>query len=879
MSIRNKIPGQYLTWRGQSTYGDAGDVEGIIASIVQEVEDRTRKDIQNWRMALDAAADPVNPRWTLLQDLYETLCTDGHFISQVRIRKAAVLSKKLTIRDSNTGKENKDKTKLLQKRWVFLMISELLESIIRGYTVVQIPEPDRIQTMGALEERFYSMPRRNFIPQYNFMLFEAMGNQGVYITDPAFNNTIVCMKSPDRFGVMNYIVPDLIWKRNARQGWAIFSERFGIPLVKITTNKTNKKDVDALDLMAKRMGQAARAVIPNGSTLDVIDSATKGDPYKVYLEQINLGNSEISKAILGGTMISDDGSSRAQGEIMERTLDEKLTEMDLVDMELTITDQVLPILRAGGFPFTENDEAVYDRSQNIAPSQLWTIIQGMESSGYEIDQQWIAEKFNIPIIGKKKKPATKPGTPPAEPEEDQEEEENEDFKNTPEDRKPAASGVAAWPDYTPSGCCPNCGKIKYTAAGNSAAFKKLLDQLEDNILSGVWDNKDVTADRVRKGIAVGKEYRDGLFEGWGERRLQIAYDAPDHHALAAMEMNLFTFSQLREKASVLELNKLLVDKEGKRVRTFEEFKELAKPHLANMNSKWLETEYNFAVATGQGAARYKQFLAEADTVTHILEYLTAGDNRVREKHRRNNGRKFSIYDPEALKIWPPNDWGCRCEFLQYIGDVSKETLTTGKEGQELLGWTDKQRKVFGVNRGDVEQVFLQNQYYVADTGLAKDIQGMTFEQYGLKAWEDIKDALPPVNLDRSITPDNVSELFKPVEGKDYMGFKDYLERAITLDKKVFDEHTQKARYTTAEENRHQLFPKVAEVLNNPDEVYLHSYKQGTYQYRYVKMYEDTMIIVPVRLGKQNLEVSTWYQLKGLEKAQRAGLLIHENKKP
>lgn len=876
--MRNKTPGEYLKWGNQRTYGETGDYAGIIAAIVNEVEDRTRKDIQDWRMALTAASDPDNPRWTLLQDLYETLSTDGHFVSQVRIRKAAVLSRKFIIRDSRTGKEDKDKTKLLQKRWVFLMISELLENIIRGYTVLQIPEAGRIMKMNPLEDKFFTLPRRNFIPQLNFMLFKVNEDKGVYITDPAFDNTIVCIKNPDKFGVMNSIIPDLIWKRNARQGWAIFSERFGIPLVKITSNKTSKKDIDALELMAKKMGQAARAVIPNGSTMDIIDSATKGDPYKVFLEQINLGNDEISKAILGGTMISDNGASRSQSEVMERTLDEKLTEMDLVDTELTITDQVLPILRAGGFPFTEHDEFVYDRSISISLTAHWNITQGIIQTGYEVDTQWIAEKFNVPITGKAKKKPTAPAVED-DPDEEDTEDDPENFKKPSKAKAPAALGGAAWPDYTTSGCCPKCGKMKFTAAGNSAAFQKLLDQLEEDIVSGVWDNKDVTPDQVRKGIAVGKEYRAGLMEGWGERNLQLAYDAPDHHAIAAMEMNLFTFTQLREKASVLELNRLLIDKDGNRIRTFEEFKELAKPHLANMNTKWLETEYNFAIATGQGASRYHQFLSEADTITQFLEYLTAGDNRVRHKHQLLNGRKFSIYDTEARRIWPPNDWGCRCEFLQYIGDVSKATLTTGKEGQELLGWTDKQKKLFGVNRGEIGQVFLNNQYYVADTGLAKDIAGMTYDKYGLRSWEDMKDSLPGINLDKSITTGNVGELFTPVEGKDYMGFKDYLNRAITLDKKVFDEHTQAARYTTGEERRHQLFPKVQEALDKPDEVYLHSYKKGVYQFKYVKMYKETMLIVPVRLGKQNLEVTTWYELKAKEKMQRVGLLIHKQDKP
>lgn len=843
------------------------EYEGIIAKIVQEVEDRTRKDIQDWRQAQDAAANPENPRWQPLQDLYEYLSTDGHLRSQTGIRKGAVLSHRFYIRDSKTGKEDKDKTKLLQKRWFLFMLSDILDNLFRAYTVLQIPEAKRIPSMSPLEDKYFMVPRRNFIPQSNIVLAEVFGEVGYSITDPAWNNTIVCVKSMDQFGLMNYIVPDLIWKRNARQGWAIFSERFGIPLVKIETNRTQKKDIDALEIMAKKMGQAARAVMPTGSKMDIIDSATKGDPYKVYLEQINLGNDEISKVILGGTMISDDGSSRSQSEVHERTLDDKVTAMDLMDIEFTVNDQILPILRQGDWPFDDNDEFVFDRSESLSLDDHWKIVKEAMQEGYEMDEQWVRETFDLKIVGKKEPVKVDPKENFNEPSEEEEQE-------------PAASGGVVWPLYMISAdeCC-NTGSV-FTAQGNDAGFRKLMEQLQEQILRNIFDGNDTTSGYLSKAIAVGSKYREAMYNGWGDRRLEINYNATDHVALAKMEMNLFTFSSLREKASIVELNNLLIDKEGNRLREFSEFKKAAQDHLGKLNERWLETEYNFAVAVGQGASRYHQYLSEAKTVTKFLEYVTVGDKRVRTEHQLLHGLKFSIDDPEARRLWPPNDWGCRCEFVQYVGNVSKASLTSGKEGMSLLGWTDKQKKVFGVNRGDTGQVFLQNQMYMKDEGLGDDVKAMTYDKYGLDSWASFRDDLNDINLDKTITTDNVSELFRKEPDTDYMGFKDHLNRSVILREKVFNEHTQTAKYTTGKERRHQLFGKLSEVLQQPDEVYLFDYKEGAYQFRYVKFYKDEVIIVPVKLGKTNMEISTWYPLKAKEKAQRNGLLIHNGiKKP
>ena len=76
------------------------------------------------------------------------------------------------------------------------------------------------------------------------MMTQVGGTEAYSITDPYWEGTIICVKGFDKFGAMNDIVPNLIWKKNAAQGWAIFSERFGIPLVKIETNKTAKADID-----------------------------------------------------------------------------------------------------------------------------------------------------------------------------------------------------------------------------------------------------------------------------------------------------------------------------------------------------------------------------------------------------------------------------------------------------------------------------------------------------------------------------------------------------------------------------------------------------------------------------------------------------------
>lgn len=99
--------------------------------------------------------------------------------------------------------------------------------------------------------------------------------------------------------------------------------------------------------MLQALGEAAQAVLPEGTTIDVKESKT-GDAYMVFDKQIERANTELSKAVLGGTMLTDNGSSRSQSEVHERNLDDKLSEDDRRIVTFTVNDQLIPMLALWG---------------------------------------------------------------------------------------------------------------------------------------------------------------------------------------------------------------------------------------------------------------------------------------------------------------------------------------------------------------------------------------------------------------------------------------------------------------------------------------------------------------------------------------------------
>lgn len=366
--------------------------QAVVAKIISEFQDRNRAEIRKWRQALTLATNPDTPRMYILQDLYDNLESDGHYIAQRNLRKAATLANNFSIQLKADGNEIPEKTELFKEQWFIDFVDYALDSVFKGFTLLELQDPSKM--------RFELIPRRNTIGAKNLVLFEAGGDKGIDVS-VGFEKTIVRIGKPKSLGVLADLCGQLIWKRNAQQSWAEYSEKYGQPLITATTNKTNQGDIDKIDSMLMALGEAARAVLPEGTTLKV-EAFSGSDAYKVYDMQIERINGEIAKPITGGTMLTDNGSSQSQAVVHERNLDDKIAWMDKRMIEFVVNDQLLPIMAAWGWNINpETDRFVYEENNDLSLKELWDIVDGL-SDKYELDEKWLSKKFNIPILGVKK---------------------------------------------------------------------------------------------------------------------------------------------------------------------------------------------------------------------------------------------------------------------------------------------------------------------------------------------------------------------------------------------------------------------------------------------------------------------------------------------
>jgi len=815
-----------------------GSDKDIIMKVVSSFKDRSRKDIQRWRSALQLAENPEKPDRTALQDLYYDLLTDGHLIAQMRLRKYATLNTDFQIKNRNTGKINEEATNFFNQKWFYDFLTYSVDSIFFGTTLVYFRE------FSTTKVDVKEVPRQNVVPELKIVIPDLkQKNEFFHYDDEEYLNWVLQIGGDTDFGLLNTIIPNLIWKRNVAQSWAEWCEKFGQPLITAETNQTDTKIIDGIEELLTQLGEASQAVLPKGTTID-IKQPSQTDAYQVYQEFHRVNNDEMAEAIIGGTMITKDGSSRSQSEVHERNLDKKIAVADKRNICFLVNDDLIPLLMNQGYSFlSEGDQLVFNKSHDIALDKYWTIVNGVNQE-YEIDPEFITKTFGIPITGKKKSPMKKAS------------------------KFTARLAKFNFPNYPEDACCDG-----FTAV--SDRYNKRIEDHHKQLLQQLWNEQDTLNTEARLMADEGLAFLESLFNGWGDRRVSVAWNAPDHLALSMMELNVFQFASTKTEARLAAMSDLLIDKEKLEIRSFNDFVEKAKTVSDDFNIHYLRTERNNSIAVGQNSANYIRLKAEEDIMPYV-EYQTAGDSKVRSEHALLEGKVFNLKDPQTASLNPPNGHNCRCEFVQLESKPANSKIVTGKDAKKLLGKSFEDSQ-WDVNRADLKQVFTNDQFYT-DVPVNK-INNFTYNKvYNLQDWSAFKDGLKPIKIDNTITAKNALELFKSEKGKgkSLMPFTDYLKRKIFIAEKNFKKHT-KGKYVNDQNKRHQIFPLIKDVLASPDEVWLNQFKQSNQaQLRYLKFYKDEVLVIDAEVKDAGFEIKTWYLMKDKEEVIRRGILIKNN---
>lgn len=199
---------------------------------------------------------------------------------------------------------------------------------------------------------------------------------------------------------------------------------------------------------------------------------------------------------------------------------------------------------------------------------------------------------------------------------------------------------------------------------------------------------------------IAKKLTDGVVEGFGKSVFDTLYGEPDNTMLRDLRENVYVFSAAKTYQQTREVSALLTTKDA--ITGFSDFKEKALTILKTYNENYLKTEYYSAVSQASAAEQWMQI--EKDKSHHpMLQYHTVGDQRVRYDHAILNNVVYPVDHPIWKKIFPPNDWGCRCSTTQEQGN--EDSGTTPKQLPKGFKIDDHIPEIFQFNPGMERIIF------------------------------------------------------------------------------------------------------------------------------------------------------------------------------
>lgn len=364
----------------------------LSSQIVRRSSYTAKRDIRDWKNAEARALSATDPRYTLLQDIYAAVLNDALLTSQInnRIERTCALSVELTDRQGQVAEEP---TCLIARMpMITSLIRAVIEARFYGYSLVEILPGNKAAAPGIV-----SLPRRNIDPVFGrffpdaanpeYIAYREMREYGRYILE--FND-----RSP---GLLNKTVPHVLFKKFAQSCWSELCEIYGIPPRYIKTNTTDPEMLSRAEQMMRDMGSAAAFVIDTNEEFSFAQGiTTNGDVYRTL---INLCNNEISMLVSGAVIGQDTANGNYSKEQANQDMLERLCLADRRMVEEQMNGTVLPALAAIGILPQDAGQLLFRFTAAEDTGKLWAMVRDIMPYK-DIDSQWLADKFGIPVSDK-----------------------------------------------------------------------------------------------------------------------------------------------------------------------------------------------------------------------------------------------------------------------------------------------------------------------------------------------------------------------------------------------------------------------------------------------------------------------------------------------
>jgi hypothetical protein len=347
------------------------------------------KSLKEFNYALQDAESLERPNRTTLMRVYKRIMRDSHLRAVIKHRQARIFSLDYNIMDKSENSTDKY-DRIFNSTGFKKYLGYVFGGLWYGNSLIELTLDENGLPNPIL------IPRENVIPEFKQIKVNAYNLTGDFSYDiPAYSNVIDVNNNYDNrdLGELIYVAKMLLIKEEALLNWSQFVELFGQPIRVATTDTKDMEELEELMTFLKELGRSGYMVKNSQTQIDFQSAEGKGVSSDLYEGLQKYINSEVSKVFLGGTMLTDDGSSRSQSEVHERGA-LLYTKDDLDFISSNINNQLIPVLVKLGvveegtiFRFNEPDLMTVDEKIKIDEF----ILQNFEVE----DLNYFSRRYNV----------------------------------------------------------------------------------------------------------------------------------------------------------------------------------------------------------------------------------------------------------------------------------------------------------------------------------------------------------------------------------------------------------------------------------------------------------------------------------------------------
>ncbi|WP_078000356.1 DUF935 domain-containing protein [Edwardsiella tarda] len=201
---------------------------------------------------------------------------------------------------------------------------------------------------------------------------------------------------PLRNGLARLVAVMYMLKSFTVRDWWAFGEKFGLPLiVGKYHNQASPEQIRVLVDAIASLASDAGCAIPDSMKLDMVETASRNGGGTLFKEMAEWCDAQTSKAVLGQTMTTDNGSSRSQADVHDRV------RMDIARWDARqLADTLNEFLVRPFIQFNYGPQAHYPRIEMriSEPEDLKAFVDALTpliDRGMRVQESEIRDKFGL----------------------------------------------------------------------------------------------------------------------------------------------------------------------------------------------------------------------------------------------------------------------------------------------------------------------------------------------------------------------------------------------------------------------------------------------------------------------------------------------------